>query len=88
MVDVLQVVINNHGKLVGNNVVFTLDDKIAVLFGEVMGNQALQLILKGNDALVGFNTQCMGAVRRGLSVSAGAGVNVGSIVSCQRFSAA
>lgn len=87
MIDMLQVVINDHGKLVGNNVVFALDDKIAILLGEVMGNQALQVILKGNNAVVGFNAQCMRTVRQGLPISANAWVNVGATVSGQRFSA-
>lgn len=77
MINVLQVIINHHGKLIGNNPVFALHDKIAVLRGEVMGNQALQFILKGNDAVIGFNAQCMRAVRKGLPVSANAGVYIG-----------
>jgi len=87
MVDLLQVIIDDHGKLVGNNIVFALDDKIAILFGEVMGNQALQLVLKSNNALVGFNPQCMRAVRWGLSISANAGINIDATVRGQRFSA-
>jgi len=63
--------------LIGNNPVFTLHDKIAVLFGKVVGNQALQFILKGNDAAIGFNAQCMRAVRKDLPVSANAGVYIG-----------
>lgn len=92
MVNLLQVIINHHGKLIGDNPVFAFDDKIAVLLGEVMGNQALQFILEGNDAVIGFNAQCMRALRRGLPVSANAGVNIGlrqtSIVSGQCFPAA
>jgi len=92
MVNLLQVIINDHGKLVGNNVVFALDDKIAILLGKVMGNRALQFILKGNAALVDFNAQRMRAIRRGLFISANAGVNIGmflsSIAGSQRFSAA
>jgi hypothetical protein len=87
MVNVLQVIINDNGKLVGNNVVFALDDKVAILLGEVVGNQALQFILKGNGAAVYFNPQCMGAIRKGLSVSANAGVNIGAIDNSQRFPA-
>ena len=55
MINVLQVIINDHGKLIGNNPVFALHDKIAILLGQIMGNQALQFILKGNDAVIGFN---------------------------------
>jgi len=55
MVDTLQVIIDDYSKLVGNNVVFAFDDKIAILLGEVMGNQALQFILKGNGAVISFN---------------------------------
>ncbi len=87
MVDVLQVVINDYGKLVGNNVVFAFDDKVAILLGELMGNQALQFILKGNAAVVDFNAQCMRAIRRGLPVSANAGVNIDAIANSQRLSA-
>jgi len=92
MVNLLQVIINDHGKLIGDNPVFALDDKIAVLLGEVMGNQALQLILKGNDTVIGFNAFRIRAIRKDLPVSANAGVYIGlclaSIASRQCFSAA
>lgn len=55
MVNLLQVVINDDCELIGNNPVFALDDKIAVLLRETMAYPTLQCILKGNDAVVGFN---------------------------------
>jgi hypothetical protein len=86
MVNLLQVIINHHGKLISNNQVFAFYDKIAILFGEIMGNQALQFILKYNDAVIGFNAQCIRAIRRYLPVSANTGVNIGlrmsSIAGC------
>ncbi len=87
MVDMLQVIIDDYGKLVGNYVVFALDDKIAILLGEVMGNQALQFILKGNCAVISFNPQCMWLIGRVSPASADAGVNIGATVNSQRFSA-
>jgi len=52
----------------------------------------LQLILKSDDTVIGFNTQGIKAIRRDLPVSANAWVNIGmrrsSIEGCQRFSAA
>ncbi len=92
MVNLLQIIINYHGKLIGNYPVFAFHNKIAILLGEVMGKQALQFILKGNAAVIDFNAQCMRAIRRDLLISANAGVNIGqclsSIADSQRFSAA
>jgi hypothetical protein len=92
MVNALHVIINHYGELISDNPVFALHDKIAVLLGKVMGNQALQLILKCNGAVIGSNAQRMGAIRRSLSIPANTGVNIElrlpSIARCQRFSAA
>jgi len=52
-----------------------------------MGNQALQLVLKGNGAVVDFNAQCMRDIGWGLPLSANAWVNIDAIANSQRFSA-
>jgi len=87
VIDVLQIIINHYGKLISNNPVFTLYDKIAVLLGEIVANRALQFILKSNDTVIGFNAQCMRGVGQGLPIATNAGVDIGlyasARVSCQ-----
>jgi hypothetical protein len=77
MINLLQVVINDHSKLIGNDIVFTLHDEIAILLGEVTGNQTLQFILKCDDAIIGFNSQCMRCLSKDLTISANTWVNIG-----------
>lgn len=92
MVNLLQIIVNHHGKLIGDDPVFALDDKIAVLLGKVMTNQALQLVLKGNAALINLDAQRIGTIGQVVPVFANAGVNIGmslmAIVGGQCFSAA
>lgn len=63
-----------------------------MLIGQVLRDQALQLILKRNDAIVGFDAQGMRCARRRHFIPADAGINIGPrlcrIGFGQRFSAA
>jgi len=59
-----------------------------VLLGKIMRNQSLQLVIKSNNALVGFDAQGVGAIRRDRFMSANAWINITRRISCQRFATA
>jgi len=59
-----------------------------VLLGKIMRNQSLQLVIKSNNALVGFDAQGMGAIRRDRFMPTNAWINITRRISCQRFATA
>ena len=56
MRDVLLMVINNNRKLIGGNIIFSFNNKIAILLREVMMKVALQFISETNIYGFGFKT--------------------------------
>jgi len=52
----LDLIINNNSKLIGNNLILSFQDKITMFFLKVFSNFTLQQIGKGNVCTFSFNT--------------------------------